>query len=81
MNFFYIFTPAKVVIYQFINSSDLAGFCFLTHRFATRLRFRSSQLFNFEVCVSSVHATLCNDFIRFFCLIFQNGIEHFDRFT
>ena len=56
-----LFTPTKVVIYQSIHSSDLAGF--LTH--AQNFSRLSDKFAVWVSCEAS-----CDIFDRFFCLTF-----------
>ena len=62
-------TLAKVIIYQSIHWSDLAGFL-------TRLLKFSRRWNKFEVWQ---HFPAC--FVRFFCLQFYNGIQSFSWLT
>ena len=72
-DFYWAFTPAKVVIYKSIHASNLAGFL-------ARLQKLFPLLLNkFEVWVSC--ETVCDMFDQFFSLISQNEIQHFARFT
>ena len=56
---FLTLTQAKVVIYQSIHSSDLAGF--FTHRTGTPRNFRSKLL---KLSTASVISTSCRNFLR-----------------
>ena len=70
--FFLAFTPAKVVLYQNIHSSNLVGFLTSIQKF-------SSFSNKFEVRVLAQHFVTIG--FGFSVLVFYNGIQAFARFT